>query len=63
MIEDNLHGDLLRQMLPQLLIAMIKKSGGSYKIHVSDIDNTGQDLLAFRIDENRNFIFEVQRKS
>lgn len=63
MIEDNEHGRLIRQMLPQLLIAMIKKVGGAYKINVSDIDDTGQDLLAFRVDEDKNFIFEVKKKS
>lgn len=42
---------------------MIKKAGGTYKINVEDIDNTGQDLLAFRIDEDKNFIFEVKKKS
>lgn len=60
---DNEHGDALRLMLPQLLIAMVKKAGGTYKIHVSDIDDTGQDLLAFRIDEGNNFVFEVKKKS
>lgn len=63
MFEDNEHGQLLAQMLPQLLIAMVKKNGGTYKIHVSDIDDTGQDLLGFRVDEQNNFIFEVGKKS
>ena len=60
---DNEHGELLKAMLPQLLIAIIKKAGGSYKIHVSQIDDTGQDLLVFRVDEGGNFIFQVEKKS
>lgn len=63
MIQDNEHGQLLAQMLPQLLIAMIKKNGGTYAINVKDIDDTGQDLLGFRVDEQNNFIFEVSKKS
>lgn len=62
-MDNSPHGKLLNEMLPQLLIAMVKKAGGTYKIHVSDVDDTGQDLLAFCVDEDKNFIFEVQKKS
>lgn len=64
MIEQNEHGNLIRAMLPQLLIAMIKEHGGIYKINASVIDDTSQDLLLFRIDlDTRDFIFEIRKKS
>ena len=59
---DNEHGRAIAQMLPQLMIAMVKKSGGTYSINVSEIDQTGNDLLSMQIDENQNFIFNVMRK-
>lgn len=60
--EHALHADAIEAMLQQLLIALVKRAGGTLAIPVEEIDGTGGDLLAFRIDENRTFHFEVQRK-
>lgn len=57
------HADAIEAMLQQLLIALVKRAGGTLAVPVHEIDDTGGDLLAFRIDENRVFHFEIiQRK-
>lgn len=58
------HAAMLRVMLEQLLIVFVKRAGGSIEIPVWEIDDTGQDLLAFKADPERNcFYFEIQKKS
>lgn len=58
------HAHALQLMLEQLLIVFVKRAGGSIEIPVSEIDNTGQDLLAFKtVPEKNSFYFEVQKKS
>lgn len=60
--EHAVHADAIEAMLQQLLIALVKRAGGKLAVPVAEIDNTGGDMLAFRIDENRTFHFEIQRK-
>lgn len=60
--EHALHADAIEAMLQQLLIALVKRNGGTLAVPVAEIDDTGGDLLAFRIDENRVFHFEITRK-
>jgi hypothetical protein len=56
------HADAIDAMLQQLLIALVKRAGGKLAVPVHEIDDTGGEMLAFRIDENRVFHFEIQRK-
>lgn len=60
--EHAVHADAIEAMLQQLLIALVKRAGGTLAVPVAEIDNTGGEMLAFRIDENRVFHFEIQRK-
>lgn len=58
-----IHNSAIQQMLPQLLIALVKRVGNRLVVSVEEVDDTGQDLLAFKIDmEKREFIFEVRKK-
>ena len=56
------HADAIEAMLQQLLIALVKRAGGKLAVPVAEIDDTGGEMLAFRLDENRVFHFEIQRK-
>ncbi len=58
------HADVIEAMKGQLLIVLIKKLGGKVTIPVAEIDGTGLDLLAMRLDAmKRAFVFEVQKKA
>jgi hypothetical protein len=57
------HHAAIEAMKDQLLIVLIKRLGGSADIPVAEIDNTGGDLLSFRLDvATRMFHFEVTQK-
>ena len=57
------HAALIDNMKEQLLIAFLKRLGGSCIMPVAEVDATGGDLFAFRIDfEKRNFHFELRKK-
>jgi hypothetical protein len=58
-----LHADVLDDFKDQLLIVFLKRLGGKVSIPVAEVDDTGQDNLAFCIDENRVFHFETRKKS
>jgi len=58
-----LHADVIDDLKDQLLIVFLKRLGGKVSIPVAEVDDTGQDLLEFRIDENRVFHFEARKKS
>jgi len=58
-----LHADVLDDFKDQLLIIFLKRLGGKVSIPVAEVDDTGGDLLAFSIDENKVFHFETRRKS
>jgi hypothetical protein len=58
------HAAVIDDMKDQLLIAFLKRLGGKIVMPVAEVDDTGNDLFAFRIDfETRNFHFELRKKS
>ena len=57
------HAAVIDNFKEQLLIVFLKRLGGNVSIPVAEIDDTGQDMLAFRIDENKVFHFETRKKS
>jgi hypothetical protein len=63
---DTTASHLIEAMLPQLLLALIKRLGGvggEVRVPVADVDGTGGYTLGMRVDQqNRDFIFEVGRK-
>lgn len=57
------HRDAVRQMLPQLLIALVKRNGGTMEIPVSEVDDTAGENLAFKVsDDQKSFVFVIQKK-
>ena len=57
------HAALLDDFKDQLLIVFLKRLGGKVSIPVAEVDDTGQDMLSFRVDENRVFHFSTSKKS
>ena len=57
-----LHAAVLDDFKDQLLIVFLKRLGGKVRIPVTEVDNTGHDLLAMRIVDGV-FHFEAQKKS
>lgn len=60
-----IHARLLDDLKDQLLIVFLKAlqaRGHSLEFPVSEVDDTGQDMLAFRV-EGRTFYFELKKKS
>ena len=56
--------EALDMMKGQLIVALVKRAGGSLDIPVAEVDNTGQDILYMSVDqEKRVFHFEVRKKS
>ena len=54
----------VKAMLGQLLIALVKRAGGSIEMPVAEIDATGDSILSMRLDQERaSFFFETTRKS
>lgn len=58
-----LHADVIDSFKDQLLIVFLKRLGGNVSIPLAEVDDTGQDLLEFRIDEHRVFHFSMKKKS
>lgn len=59
-----LHAALLDNLKDQLLIVFLKRLDGNVVIPVLEIDDTGQDLLAFSVDpKSKDFRFELRKKS
>ena len=61
-----LHAEILDDMKDQLLIILMKRLAveGVVVIPLVEMDDTGQDTLAFRIDPvSKEFIFNLGRKS
>lgn len=56
------HAALIDALKEQLLIVFLKRLGGSARIPVSEVDDTGNDLFAFNID-NGHFNFLIRKKS
>lgn len=57
------HAAVLDDFKDQLLIVLLKRLGGKISIPCAEVDNTYQDLLAFSVDANRVFHFELRKKS
>ena len=60
-----IHAQILDDFKDQLLIVLIKRladKDGCLSVPVAEVDNTGQDLLAFGLDE-RTFKFQLRKKS
>lgn len=58
------HAALLDDLKDQLLIVFLKRLGGKVTIPVAEVDDTGGDLFALRVDpEKREFHFELRRKA
>ncbi len=58
------HAAAIDNMKDQLLIALIKRLGGTVEMPVSEVDDTGQDLLSFSLNPTtRKFTFVVSKKS
>lgn len=62
--EEALRADIVQGMLPQLLIALVKRAGGTLSIPVAEIDDTGGYMLAMSVEDNgRTFTFATTKKS
>lgn len=60
-----IHADVLDDLKDQLLVVFLKRLqalGHDLKFPVSEVDDTGRDLVSFRIDGNV-FHFELSKKS
>lgn len=60
------HAAVMDDFKDQLIIVALKrlqKLGDNLVFTISEVDDTGQDMLAFRIDEQKNFIFVLEKKS
>lgn len=54
-----LHADVLDDFKDQLLIVAmkrLKKHGDNLVFPLTEVDDTGQDMLAFKIDEAKNLV-------
>lgn len=57
------HAKYIEAMLQQLLIVMVKRSGGHINVPVSEIDATSQDTLAMQLlPDRQTFCFTVKPK-
>lgn len=56
------HAAVMDDLKDQLLIVFLKRLGGKVSIPLMEVDDTGMDMLAFRI-ENKMFHFEIKKKS
>lgn len=57
-----LHADVIDGFKEQLLIVFLKRLGGRIDIPLAEVDDTGQDNLAFSF-ANGMFHFETRKKS
>jgi hypothetical protein len=57
-----LHASVLDDFKDQLLIVLLKRLGPKVEIPVAEMDDTGQDLVAFSV-RDRVFHFELRKKS
>lgn len=56
-----LHAAALDDFKDQLLIVLVKRLGGKVSLPVTEVDDTGGDLLAFSIRDGA-FNFELRKK-
>ena len=55
------HADLVDNLKDQLIIVLVKRLGSSIDLPVSEVDDTGADLLALSIN-NGTIHLEIQKK-
>lgn len=55
------HVALLDDLRDQLLIVFLKRLGGTVNIPVTEVDDTGNEVMAFSVVDGM-FHFEIQRK-
>lgn len=58
----NIHADVIEAISQQLLIVFLKRLGGEISIPITEIDDTGNNIFSFRIDEQKVFHFKLGRK-
>ena len=56
------HAAVMDDFKDQLIIVLMKRLGVKVSIPLAEMDDTGQDLLAFHIDDHKTFHFELRRK-
>lgn len=56
------HAAVLDDLKDQLLIVLVKRLGGEVVLPVSEVDDTGQNTLSFKVID-RTFHFVVGKKS
>lgn len=56
------HAALIDDLKDQLLIVFLKRLGGAARIPVSEVDDTGQNVLTLAVD-GTDFVFVVGKKS
>lgn len=59
-----LHADVIDNFKEQLLIVFLKRlvdKGGHFDVTVAEVDDTGQDLIAFSVKDGV-FHFELRKK-
>lgn len=56
------HAQAMDNMKDQLLIALVKRLGGKVEMKVSELDDTGQDVLAFSLDPTTSTFYFVTSK-
>lgn len=59
------HHDLLENMKDQLIIVLMKRlqRNGKVRIPIKEIDDTGGDILSFRLsDDCKDFVFVLSKK-
>lgn len=61
------HAAVMDEFKDQFVIVALKrlrdKYGDNLVFPLAEVDDTGQDLVAFSIDEQKNFHFELEKKS
>ena len=58
------HANLIDELRDQLLIAFLRRLGGSVEMPVSEVDETGEFCLAFSLDiERKVFAFSLTEKN
>lgn len=64
-LNSTIHKEVLDQFKDQLLIVLIKRLGGTISIPVTEVDDTGRDVLSFSITTTsvtQSFNFTVGKK-
>lgn len=56
------HGEMARMIMPQLCIVLLKRLGGEVTVPVSELDDTGSDLMVLSLNDGV-FQFQLEKKS